>query len=112
MPYVLTNSALTLLEQQPREEQRASASQAALTRRTGQPGALDARTAGHWAGPTATLYTDLNCSTAPPSRLKLSELPFLNRYHAFVPATQLDALDRPAQTEAFGRPTCAVPVRR
>lgn len=95
LPYVLANSALTLLDQQPREGNRAAAAHAALTRRTGQPAALDARAADRWAGPTTTLYIDLNGTTPIPDRPTLPALPFQNRCHACFPAGRLDALGDP-----------------
>ena len=42
LPYIIANSVLTLLDQQPRDGIRAAAAQTALTHHTGQPGALDA----------------------------------------------------------------------
>lgn len=89
---------LTLLDQQPRDGIRAAAAQTALTYHTGQPGALDARTADHWAGPTATLYTDLNSMTQIPDRPTLPALPFQRRYGACFPAKRLAEIDPSAET--------------
>lgn len=86
---------LTLLDQQPRDSTRAAAAQTALTRRTGQPGALDASTADRWASPTATLYNDLNSSPSIPGRPTLLALPFRYRCRACSPAEHLFALDIP-----------------
>lgn len=86
LPYLLANSALTLLDQQPPEGHRAAAAHSALTRRTGQPGALDTRAADRWAGPTATLYIDLNSTTPIPDCPALPALPFQNRCRACFPA--------------------------
>lgn len=86
---------LTLLDQQPREGTRAAAAHRALTRRPGQPGALDASTADHWAGPTATLYSDLNEMTPVPDRQALPSWPFQSRYGTCFPAGRLDALGDP-----------------
>lgn len=94
LPRLLANSALTLLDQQPRGGHRAAAAHSALTRRFGQPGALDARTADEWAGPTATLYIDLNSTTPIPDRATLPTLHFRNRYRDCFPAKHLDELDR------------------
>lgn len=84
---------LTLLDQQPRDGTRAAAAQTALTRRTGQPSTLDVRTADRWAGPTATLYTDLNNAAPIPDRSTLPALPFQSRYRDCFPAPHLDELD-------------------
>lgn len=92
LPYVLANSALTLIDHQPREGHRAAAAHSALTRRVGQPGALDARTADEWAGPTATLYNDLNNATPITGRTTLPTLPFRNRYRDCFPVKHLDEL--------------------
>lgn len=89
---------LTLLDQQPRDGTRATAAQTALTHHTGQPGALDARTADHWAGPTATLYTDLNSMTPILNRPTLPALPFQSRYGTCFPAKHLAGIDPSAET--------------
>lgn len=86
---------LALLDQQPRDGTRAAAAQTALTRCTGQPGALDASTADHWAGPTATLYNDLNSAAPVPDRSTLPALPFRDRYRDCFPAGHLFELDSP-----------------
>lgn len=88
LPYVLANCTLTLLDQQPREDNRAAA-HSALTRRTGQPGALDARAADRWAGPAATLYINLNGMNPMPDLPTLPALPFQNRCHSCFPAGRL-----------------------
>lgn len=75
LPYVLSNSALTLLDQQSHEGNRAAAAKTALSRRSGQPGALDAKTADYWSGPLATLYSDLKSNTLIPDRPTLPALP-------------------------------------
>lgn len=85
---------LTLFDQQPREGQRAAAAYAALTRNVGQPGALDPRVADQWAGPTATLYNDLNTKTPVPDRQTFPDLPFETRYHDCFPAAHLNELER------------------
>lgn len=94
LPYVLSNSALALLDQQPHDGNRAAAAKTALTRRIGQPGALDAKTADYWSGPIATLYSDFKSKNLIPDRPTLPALPFRNRYRACFPAEHLDDLDR------------------
>lgn len=95
LPYILTNSALTLLDQQPGEGHRAAAAHTALTRSTGQPGALDDRAADRWAGPTATLYSDLNSATPILDRPTLPLLSFRDRYRACFSAEHLVEFDSP-----------------
>ena len=84
---------LSLLDQQPREGARAIAARTSLTRSTGQPGALDPGTADRWAGPTATLYNDLNSLTPIPDRPTLPELPFQSRYSTCYPGGLLAGID-------------------
>lgn len=93
LPYVLANSALTLLDQQPHDGNRAAAASTAMTRRAGQPGALDARTANYWSGPIATLYNDLKSNNPIPDRPTLPALPLRNRYRTCFPAEHLPELD-------------------
>lgn len=83
---------LTLLDQQPREGSRAAAAHAALTRSTGQPGALDAGTADRWIGLSATLYTDLNSTIPIPDRPTVRKTPFRSRYRECFPANDFSDL--------------------
>lgn len=110
LPYVLSNSALTLLDQQSHEGNRAAAAKTALSRRSGQPGALDAKTADYWSGPLATLYSDLKSNTLIPDRPTLPALPFRNRYRACFPVEHLSELDSPSPSkEVQSRARAPVP---
>lgn len=91
---------LTLFDQQPREGQRAAAAYAALTRNVGQPGALDPSVADEWAGPTATLYNDLNTTTFVPDRITVPKLPFQARYRRCFPTEHFEAPEVPPSVPA------------
>lgn len=53
------------------------------------------RAADRWAGPTATLYPDLNNATPVPDRESLPQPPFQARYRDCFSAKYLDELDDP-----------------
>lgn len=92
LPFIFANSALTLLDQQPRDDEAVAEARAALSPRAGQPGALDTRTAAHWASDAAALYNDLIVGIPTSDRGALPALPFLARYCSCLPAEILDEL--------------------
>lgn len=88
LSYVLANAALTLDDHLVPGGSASGAAHAALTRRTGQPGALTANAADQWADPVAAIHTHLT-DDEPPDRLDvhdLPELPLLDRYQRCQPS--------------------------
>lgn len=84
----MANAALTLQDHLAPGRAAADAAHAALTRRPGQPGALDTQAADRWADPAAAIHAHLTDDMTP-DHLDvhgLPDLPLLDRYQRCLPS--------------------------